>query len=519
MILPSTIEDYRLLIDNLSRCDEYEKVAITRRLCRTDLYFLLWYGFGRRDVEHPWLMARCKEVQEQPDGHLDLWARDHYKSTIITYAKTIQDILASHGDDPLPKWNGLEPTFGIFSHTRPIAKGFLRQIKRELEGNEFLRRLFPDILWGNAYRQAPKWSEDDGLVVIRKNNPKESTIEAWGLVEGQPTSKHFNVLIYDDVVTKDSVFTPDMMKKTLEAWELSTNLGSKGSTSRYIGTRYHFNDTYREILKRGAALPRIYPGTSDGTVDVTKAVFKSPDELAKRFREMGPYTFSTQILQNPLADETQALKKEWIKWHNGSAGDGMNKYILVDPASEKKKTSDYTAMFVIGLAEDNNYYVLDMVRDRLNLLERVDTLFSLHRKWRPLSVGYEKYGMQADIEHVRDKMQRTNYHFNLVELGGSVPKLDRIRRLIPTLSQGRWFFPNSIFKTTYDGKTVDLVDAFINEEFLAFPVSVHDDMLDCMARILDPDFYPVWPRPQYDDKPTDRYSRKRRSRSGSSWSA
>ena len=73
-------------------------------------------------------------VQESPDGHLDLWAREHYKSTIITFGQTIQDILR----DP-------EVTVGIFSHTRPIAKGFLRQIKRELESNQTLKDLFPDI--------------------------------------------------------------------------------------------------------------------------------------------------------------------------------------------------------------------------------------------------------------------------------------------------------------------------------------------------------------------------------------
>jgi phage terminase large subunit-like protein len=356
------------------------------------------------------------------------------------------------------------------------------------------------------------------LVVKRISNPKESTVEAWGLVEGQPTSKHFNVLIYDDVVTQASVYTPDMMKKTLEHWEMSTNLGSRGSVSRYIGTRYHFNDAYREIMNRGAAAPRIYPGTKDGTMD-GDPVFKTKEELAEKRRNMGPYTFSTQILQNPLADETQSLKREWIRWHNGSTGDGMNKYLIVDPASEKKKTSDYTSMWVIGLGEDDNYYVLDLVRDRLNLLERGERLFSLHRKWKPLGVGYEKYGMQADIEHYKDQMRRKNYHFNIIELGGQVAKLDRIKGLIPSLSQGRWYFPDSLFKTQYDGKTVDLIDQYINEEYLAFPVAVHDDMLDCQARILDEDLNVIWPRIDYDDKSNDRYGRHRRARSGSPWAA
>ena len=98
--------------------------ARLRNLARTDLYFLIRYGLARRDIEDEWLFDRCREVQNNPNGYLDLWSREHYKSTIITYAKTMQDILASHGDDPLMD----EVTVGIFSHTRPIAKGFLRQI-------------------------------------------------------------------------------------------------------------------------------------------------------------------------------------------------------------------------------------------------------------------------------------------------------------------------------------------------------------------------------------------------------
>jgi hypothetical protein len=68
---------------------------------------------------------------------------------------------------------------------------------------------FPDILWGEDVRQAPKWSEDDGIIVRRrKSNPNEATVEAWGLVDGQPTSKHFRVLLYDDVVVAGSVTIP-----------------------------------------------------------------------------------------------------------------------------------------------------------------------------------------------------------------------------------------------------------------------------------------------------------------------
>ena len=69
-----------------------------RELARTDLYWLIRYPLGRRDIEHPWLYCRVREVENEPDNCLDLWAREHYKSTVITWALTIQDVLRSHGE-------------------------------------------------------------------------------------------------------------------------------------------------------------------------------------------------------------------------------------------------------------------------------------------------------------------------------------------------------------------------------------------------------------------------------------
>ena len=424
---------------------------------------------------------------------LDLWAREHYKSTIITYAKTIQDILASHGDNPLEEWEGVEPSFGIFSHTRPIAKGFLRQIKREFESNELLKTTFPDVLYENPGKDAPKWSEDDGIVVKRKSNPKESTVEAWGVVDGQPTGKHFFVRIYDDVVTRESVRTPQGIRNTLEALELSYNLGVDGGHARFIGTRYHFNDAYGVIEKRGTAKVRLYPATQNGLPD-GEPTFLSQEALVKKRRDMGPYVFACQMLQNPKADETEGFSLGWLQHYRQLPEIGTgNRYILVDPASAKKKDSDYTAMWVLELREDQNYYAVDMVRDRLNLTERAQRLFDLHRKWRPLKVGYERYGMQADIEHIKDRQEREGYRFPIVELGGSTPKADRIKRLIPLFEQGRMYLPESHPATQYDGRNVDLVEQFVNEEYLAFPVGHHDDSLDSLARILDADLNAQFP--------------------------
>lgn len=459
-----------------------------RLLLRHDLFYLLVYGMNRKDMDRDWLFARCREVQENPDNHLDLWAREHYKSTIITIGLTILNVLQNP-----------DITVGIFSHTRPIAKAFLRQIKREWETNRLLQAYFPFIAPPEKSEARTRtWSEDGGLIVRRSGNPKEATLEAWGLVDGQPTGKHFCLLIYDDVVTLESVTTPEQIKKTTDAWRLSLNLGARGGNLRMIGTRYHASDTYHLIMDQGSVTPRLHPATQDGRPD-GKAVFLTEEVLKKKRRDMGSYVFACQMLQNPLADNAMGFKKEWFQTLPSDTAikpgfcAGMNRYILVDPASSKKEGSDYTSMWVVGLNHDGFYYVLDGVHDRLALHERAEALFCLHRKHRPLAVGYEQYGIQADIEHIKYRMEHENYRFSIQALGGAMAKADRIRRLVPVFEQGRMWFPHRLPYIKADRTVSDLVQDFYRSEYLNFPVAEHDDMLDCLSRILDSKLGAVFP--------------------------
>jgi predicted phage terminase large subunit-like protein len=458
---------YRELFNSTGRDDWFE---LTRKLCREDLYFLITRIFKREDVERQWLLDRCFEVQRNPDGYLDLWFREGYKSTIITYALTIQEILK----DP-------NLTIGIFSYNRPTAKTFLRQIKREFEMNTLLKSYFPEVLWTNPQSEAPKWSEDEGIVVKRSINPKESTVEAWGLVDGQPTGRHFKLLVYDDVVTLDSVTTPEMCQKTTRAWEMSINLAAEGGRKRYIGTRYSYNDTYGEMMRREVVKPRIYAIYDSEN----RPVLLTKERIEYKRKELGPYVFSSQMLQNPVADEAQNFSPSWIQTWSAQNTDNLKIYIIVDPASKKKKNSDYTAMHVIGLGFDKNYYIIDMIRDRLNLTERTQTLFGLHKMYRPMAVGYEEYGMQSDIEHLQYVMDQENYRFPIFPLGGNVGKEDRIRALVPLFEQKRIFLPQMCIRTCHDRKTLDLTKVFVEEEYKTFPVGQHDDMLDALARIVD----------------------------------
>lgn len=467
-----------------------------RDLYRTDLYALLRYGCRRADVDHEWIFQRCREVQRNMDGHLDLWSREHYKSSIATFAGSLFRIIRSHGEDaPEP----IEVTIGIFSHTRSIAKGFLRQIKSELETNEHLQLVFDDIFWSNPRKEAAKWTEDEGITVKRMSNPKEATVEAHGLVDGQPTSKHYRHRQYDDVVTLESVTSPDMITKTTRAWEMSDNLGTEGGTFAVAGTRYHYADTYGDMIKRGMPA-RIYPATKDGSEDfrAENCVLMQPDTLRAKRKAQGPYTFGTQMLLNPKGDASQTFKSEWLKFVlSEPTRDGLNTYIVCDPANGKRPGNDYTTFWVVGLGPDHNYLVCDVIRDRLNLTERTQALFDLHQSWRPQAVGYERYGMQADIQHIQAEQERRNYRFHITELAGQTPKTDRIRRLIPLFEQGRIYLRTTRMYTDYQGVTSNLIEAFVEEEYKAFPVMAHDDMLDALARIVDPEFAALmhWPAP------------------------
>src|SRR6185369_11344642 len=164
----------------------------------------------------------------------------------------------------------------------------------------------------------------------------------------------------------------------------------------------------------------------------------------------------------------------------------MNKYLLVDAANGKRKHNDYTAMWVVGLGPDQNYYLLDIVRDRLNLTQRVAKVMELHRKWKPRDVRYEQYGLMADVQHIKQVQAAETYRFEITEVGGSTPKEDRIKRLVPLFEGGRVWLPRTLHYTDYEGVTRDLVNVFVEQEYKAFPVPMHDDLLDSLARIEEP---------------------------------
>jgi len=505
-------EAEELYADVFSRND---RQAIRWLACH-DRYFLFTVLLQRADGRHDWLYQRCRDVEADPDDSIDLWARDHYKSSIITFAGVIQEILR----DP-------ELTIGIFSHDRPASKAFMKQIKEELEKNELLKGMFPDVLWAEPKKDAPKWSEDGGIIVRRKSNPKEATVEAWGLLDGMPTGKHFRLRVYDDIITEENVTTPDMIKKTTERWELSEHLGTRDGRQWIIGTRYHFADTYAVMIQRGVLGERRHPATHDGTFD-GRPVFLTEKQWDKKKRNSSKPTIAAQMLLNPLAGSETKLDIRWLQFWTVRPK-RLNVYIMIDPSKGKHAKSDSTAVAVVGVDVNRNKYILDGWRHRMTLSVRWKLVRDLWKRWNNMPgvesvfIGYEQFGMQTDIEYFEERMEIEKCSFPIEELcwprDGKTSKEKRIERLEPDFRSGRiklpavfefddegartprdprktkvaqevmanneeWRVAKPIHKKDSDGKLYDTLDRMM-EEYTFFPFAPSDDFLDALSRIYD----------------------------------
>lgn len=362
----------------------------------------------------------------------------------------------------------------------------------------------------------------DSASVSRIGTEQHGNYFAVG-IGGPLTGRGAHVLLIDDPHKDRADAESVVMRKRARDWFQSvayTRLMDGGAVILMM-TRWHEDDLAGWLLGEHA----------DEGWDVLNIPADPPPwperypqiELDRIRRMVGPREWSALYMQSPVPGGGGEFKRDMLRDYGGSGdiiGSGMNKYILCDPAGEQRKGNDYTSIWVIGLGQDQNYYALDFVRDRLSLPERGKEIMRLHRKWKPMQVRYERYGMMADVQYIRELQERENYRFDVTEVAGNkLKKEDRIRRLLPIFAEHKFYTPQAHFYTDRDGVPQDLVNVFVEQELLAFPAGIHDDMLDSLSRIVEPDLQLIWPMPIEDpDKPKDRYMR-RQNQSRSAWAA
>ena len=512
---PESVEEAELWRDTIEHCSPSARRQHLRWFAQHDLYFLLvfilhrWHLLGDQDpyvageaahireqrrlkratLTAQWCLDRCREYEENRWNHLDLWSRESFKSEIVTFGGNIQSII----NDP-------NETIGILSHSRPIAKQFLKQIKRELENNGELKELFPEIFYSDPEKQSPQWGEDVGIVCKRTTNRKEATVEAWGLVDGQPTSKRFTILSYDDPIGRQEI-TPIMSAKVAEEFRNSLLLsatplhGSDGMHFRYCSTFQELGDLNQTLIDEGQYLPRIR-----STIDEQgRSLCHSDARMAALRDGLTRKEWALQILLDPSKardDSIMGFRLEWVQRYDRDQLNlnSLNKYIFVDPAGETDTTHSHYVLSVIGYAPDKRKKLLAIAYDKLNLQQRTEVLRDFCRTWTPNRIFYEKQAMQGDIEHIRGEMRRELWEVDIIPVGTNrVDKDKRIEWLIPEFQTGFLQVPKQ--GILYRAKSPDLyrqlklpqlsefdvLRVFYEREFLKWPNTPFKDILDCLS--------------------------------------
>lgn len=441
-------------------------------------------------ADHPFVVEICRDIESGPQsGTLDVYAREHFKSTVITQGETLQRRLR----EP-------DKCTGIFAYARPAAKAFLRSIKILCEQSDLLKWCFPEVLWAKPEAEAPKWAEDDGLIFKRKNNArKESTIEAWGLIEGMPTGRHFDDRVYDDIETDDIRESPDMLRKCYDKFEMSDNLGVDGGTERVIGTFYSHYGPIKKIQDKKRIdgtpmyLTRIRAATHDGTKD-GNPVLLSQERLDKL--KMSVH-FNSQQLCNPTPDYEIKLDFAMLQpIEPRFMPKNRLKFVLIDPAGDDAQTkgvkNDSWAMGCISVEPvmddlgTSKIFIEDAVCDSMSLNVAVDAAVGLYlRNGRITGVGIERVGTDSAYEHVRKallakgryvkikKTERDDGNMILLSPDGK----SKTRRIESALS---WPWNNG--KIYYSTRLPASILDKLREECAKFPL-YHVDFLDMIAYI------------------------------------
>lgn len=493
--------NYINLVERMN-AGEFSQINLYRTCIKEDLWFVLYFivkpfsdEIGRSMVNHPFIIRACNEMQDGPkDFTLDIWAREHYK-TSISIAETIQYQL-----------NNPEHSTALFSYIAPKSKKVLRSIRSILQREQLLRDCFNDVLYANPEKESSLWSIDEGIVNKRKSNRQEPSIGAYGLTEGMPTGLHFERRIYDDIVTEDIAESPDIMESIKLKFDSSDNIGKEGGHHRVIGTYYHFNDpliyirdkkrTLEDGTEEPAYLLRMKPATEDGT-STGKPVLLSQKRLDNLKLTK---TFKAQQLLDPSPKEDIKLNPDFFSPIDRQfMPKSLYKIMVIDQAGDlataknKAADSDSWAMGVFGVDLEldeigqNNVYLLDAWISPATESEAVDQAARMYvNGGMVMLLGVEKVGLSTTHNQISrallDKGRRIlwgemNGHTNgiLLRPAGRNKKKFIESALEWPLNNGKLFYSTAV-STVYIDRIKTEMDKF------GF---WHDDGLNMMAYLYD----------------------------------
>lgn len=339
----------------------------------------------------------------------------------------------------------------IVSNTQGQGEAFLREIKAHLEGNTKLLELF-----GNF--KSDKWTESELSVSGRTTTAKESTLTALG-ASGSVITKHFDIIIIDDAVDFENART-ELQRKKLSEWyrtALLPTLEPHGEL-HVIGTRYHPNDLYQELMDNGQYSIQIQRAIQDNQ-SLWPSKFTLEGLLQKK-AELGSIIFDLQFQNDiTLAKQGRIFRYEWMQFYD-VAPVGLKIYQGCDLAISEKDSADYFVTITIGQDANGNIYILDLYRDRLSFKTQQEVIWLKAQQWQPISVGIEINQYQKAL--AQELIRKTS--LPIKELQTVKDKVARAQRRSALFENKKVFLRKDM--------TV-LVD-----ELCLFPDAAHDDTFD-----------------------------------------
>lgn len=317
---------------------------------------------------------------------------------------------------------------------------------------------------------------------------KEPNFIASG-IGAEKTGLHADLIMMDDLVTKDNVRTIPMREKTWEHYRMMQAIleaDESGQKSRVVlvGTRYGDDDLYGRIILQDkemvadGKMPRYAPMIRAAMDDAGELFYPTKltkDVLADRRASMGGL-FWAQYMNDPNK-ENAPFKDDQLKWHSLANFPELRWIrMTVDPAykEEERDHGDHTAIVVAGWDKWANMWILDAhLRRDLTPGAFIDLFFHCAKRWQVESAIIENDHQEAMQLLMDREMQQRGHRIPIIW-----EKKARFRG-----KENRWLDIQA-YAERYAIKVADEIPATVKleimDEWTRAPFSRFDDFLDAV---------------------------------------